>query len=81
VTDEPAAAPARVAPPLRLVGIAEDEGADGAVRTAIISAGGQLIFAKLGERVMERYEIARISGEAAELHDLEDNSTLTLVLK
>ena len=85
VTDEPApplAAP--LAPPaasLRLVGIAEDAGPDGPIRTAIISGFGRLFFAKTGERVAERYEVARISGEAAELIDLNDHSALTLALK
>jgi hypothetical protein len=76
--------PPPVAPPLslRLVGIAEDTGPDGTLRTAILSSSaGQLIFAKPGERVIDRYEVARISGEAAELTDLQDHSTLTLVLK
>jgi hypothetical protein len=68
-------------PPLTLVGIAEEAGPDGAVRTAIISARGQLIFAKRGEPVTDRYRIANVSGEAAELIDLTDHSTLTIVLK
>jgi hypothetical protein len=68
-------------PPLRLVGMAEDAGADGPVRTAIISGFGQLFTVKEGERVTARYQVARISGEAAELRDLGDNSTITLVLK
>jgi hypothetical protein len=80
VTETPS--PVVSSPSLRLVGIAEDTGPDGTLRTAIISsAAGQLIFAKLGERVTDRYEIAKISGEAAELTDLQDQSTLTLVLK
>jgi hypothetical protein len=79
VTQMPA--PVIVPPPLKLVGIAEDTGPDGAVRTAIISLFGQLFFAKPGERVADRYQVAKISGEAAELIDLNDNSTLTIVLK
>ena len=74
-------APPIVPPPLKLVGIAEDTGPDGAVRTAIISSSGQLFLVKPGERVTDRYQVARISGEAAELIDLNDNSTLTIVLK
>lgn len=82
VTEEHVPPPAASAPPsLRLVGIAEDAGADGPVRTAIISGFGQLYFAKPGERVTDRFEVARISGEAAELKDLIDGSSLTLVLK
>ena len=81
VTDEPVPPPAPAPPTLRLVGIAEDAGPDGPVRTAIISGFGRLFFAKPGERVTDRYEVARISGEAAELKDLGDNSSITLVLK
>ena len=85
VTDEPAPPPAARPVPLaasfRLVGIAEDAGPDGPIRTAIISGSGQLFFAKAGDRVAERYEVARISGDAAELVDLNDHSALTLALK
>ena len=68
-------------PPLRLVGMAEDAGPEGPVRTAIISGFGQLFIVKEGERVTARYQVAKISGEAAEIRDLADNSTITLVLK
>jgi len=68
-------------PPLKLVGMAEDPGPDGPVRTAIISGFGQLFIVTEGERVTARYQVARISGEAAEIRDLGDNSTITLVLK
>jgi len=74
-------APVIAMPPLKLVGIAEDIGPDGAVRTAIISSLGQLFFAKPGEQVTERYLVVKISSEAAELADLHDHSTFTLALK
>ena len=73
--------PAPPAPLLKLVGMAEDPGPDGPVRTAIISGFGQLFLVKEGERVTSRYQVAKISGEAAEIRDLGDNSTVTLVLK
>jgi hypothetical protein len=78
--ETPRPAPA-APPPLKLVGMAEDTGADGPVRTAIISGFGQLFIVKEGERVTARYQVAKISGEAAEIRDLGDNSTITLVLK
>ena len=68
-------------PSLRLVGIAEDEGTDGVVRTAIISSMGLLFFAKVGEEVTRRYRVENISGDAAVLTDVGDSSSLTLVLK
>ena len=61
--------------------MAEDAGPDGPVRTAIISGFGQLFIVKEGERVTARYQVAKISGEAAEIMDLGDSSTITLVLK
>jgi hypothetical protein len=61
--------------------MAEDPGPEGPVRTAIISGYGQLFLVKEGERITSRYQVAKISGEAAEIRDLDDNSTLTLVLK
>lgn len=79
----PIAAPMVMRPSLKLVGIAEDAGPDGAaLRTAIISSpSGQLYFAKPGDRMIDRFQIVRISGEAAEITDLDDNSTFTLVLR
>jgi hypothetical protein len=73
--------PAPEVPPLKLVGLAEDPGPQGPVRTAIISAFGQVFLVKEGERVTSRYQVAKISGEAAEIRDLGDDSTITLVLK
>ena len=73
--------------PLRLSGIAEDTvpagagGAGGVVRTAIISAGGQLFLAKEGENVTARYRVARISSEVVELTDLDAGAVLRLALK
>jgi len=81
VTEETAASRTPVPPSFRLVGIAEDEGKEGLVRTAIISSMGQLFFAKVGDEVTSRYRIARISSDAAELTDVGDNSAITLVLK
>jgi hypothetical protein len=73
--------PAREVPPLKLVGLAEDPGPQGPVRTAIISGFGQLFLVREGEPVTSRYQVVKISGDAAEIRDLGDNSTLTLALK
>ena len=80
VTEEtPSSRPS--APSLRLVGIAEDEGTDGLVRTAIIASMSQLFFAKIGDEVTSQYRVEKISGDAAILTDVGDHSSLTLVLK
>jgi hypothetical protein len=68
-------------PPLTLVGIAEDSGPEGAVRTAIISGLGQLFFAKIGERVNERFQVTKISADAAELIEVDSNVSFTLALR
>jgi hypothetical protein len=78
---ESAAASTPSAPTLKLDGIAEDAGADGPVRTAIISAQGQLFLAKAGDAVTSRYTVARIGADVVELTDAIDGSTRRLALK
>jgi hypothetical protein len=83
------AAPALVAapplppplPPLKLVGIAEDPGANGPTRTAIVVGGGQLFTVKEGENVTARYRVERISADVVELLDLNDKSLRRLALR
>src|SRR6185436_5791641 len=43
--------------PLKLAGIAEDEGPEGPLRTAIISGEGQLYLVKEGDEVTPRYRV------------------------
>ncbi len=66
---------------VKLVGIAEDVGPDGPVRTAMLSFRGDLIFAKEGEPVGTQYRVARISADVVELTDSTAGSTLRLALK
>jgi hypothetical protein len=68
-------------PPLKLSGIAEDAGADGPIRIAFISGGGQLFMVKEGETVTDRYRVARISADVVELTDVVDNSIRRLALR
>ena len=68
-------------PPLKLVGIAEDPGADGPARTAIVVGVGQLYTVKEGENVTARYRVTRISADVVELLDLNDNSLRRLALR
>jgi uncharacterized small protein (DUF1192 family) len=70
--------PAR--PALKLSGLAEDATPDGIVRTAIISAPGQLFLAREGQTVAERYRVVRISADVVELSDLDDDSIVRLAL-
>ena len=68
-------------PPLKLDGIAEDAGADGVVRTAIIAGEGQLFLVKEGDAVGSRYRVTKIAATVVELVDSVDGSTRRLPLK
>jgi hypothetical protein len=68
-------------PSLKLVGIAEDDGVDGPVRTAIISDAGALVFVKEGEMVSLRYRASRISSDVVELTDTIGGAVVRLALK
>jgi hypothetical protein len=57
-------------PALKLIGVAEDAGATGLIRTAIIAGPGQVYVVKEGDRVTSRYLVARISADVVELQDL-----------
>jgi hypothetical protein len=58
-------------PAIELIGIAENEVADGVTRTAIISAlGGELFLVKEGETLAARYRVSTVSRDAVELKDL-----------
>jgi hypothetical protein len=66
---------------LTLLGIAEDAGPDGPVRTAIISSRGGLFHVSAGEQVGERYRVAAVSAADATLVDLADGATFQLTLR
>ena len=68
-------------PPFKLIGIAEDAGADGPIRTAIVSGPGQLFMVKEGQNVTLRYSVTKIAADVVELRDPGDHSTLRLALK
>ena len=68
-------------PPLKLAGVAEDQGPDGPVRTAIISAEGQLFLVKAGDALTSRYRVARVGADVVELVDTIDNSVRRVPLK
>ena len=83
---EAVAAPTPPAPPTsslpwQLVGIAEDDGPSGPVRTAIISGAGQLFLVKEGEAVTPQYRVSRIAADLVELVEASSGSSVRLVLK
>ena len=67
-------------PAFRLVGIAEDAGADGPVRTAIVSNGGALVFVKEGE-ALSHFRVTRIAADVVEFTNTDDNTLLRLALR
>jgi len=76
-----AAAPPTPRPPMDLAGIAEETGNGHPDRTAVISAAGQVIFAKEGDRVLSRFLVVRIAADAVHLRDDEGGGEFSLVLK
>ena len=68
-------------PPMELAGIAEETGNGHPNRTAVISSGGQVIFAKEGDRVLSRFLVVRIAADAVHLKDDEGGGEFSLVLK
>jgi hypothetical protein len=77
----PPSAAAPPPPPVSLVGIAQDNGADGPTRTAIISAFGELMFLKEGQNIAYTYRVDRIGADGVDLFVLKDGSTLHIPLK
>ena len=68
---------------LRMVlsGIAETNGPEGMIRTAIISTPSDVFLVRAGEPVGDQYRVTSVSSEAVELLRVDDGSTVTLVLK
>ncbi len=66
---------------IQLVGIAEDAGADGPVRTAILSGSGELFVVKEGDAVTARYRVEAITSDGADLRGIDDGRVLHLDLK
>ncbi len=75
------AAPRTPRPSMELAGIAEETGNGHPNRTAVISAAGQVIFAKEGDRVLSRFLVVRIAADAVHLKDDEGGGEFSLVLK
>ena len=77
--EEPAPAPAR--PSLQLIGVAEDESAEGTVRTAIVSGLGDLFLVKAGDTLGNQYRVDHVSTDAVQLTDTSTSVTTTLALR
>ena len=66
---------------LRLIGVAEDAGPEGPIRTAIISGQGQLYLAKEGETVASIYRVGTMSSDSVELIDGTGGPGVRLLLQ
>jgi hypothetical protein len=76
-----ASAPVPARPDLTLSGIAEEAGRDRPVRTAVLSAQGQLVLAREGDRVLARFLVLRIAADAVQVQDGDGGGVFTLTLK
>jgi hypothetical protein len=69
-------------PELALAGIAEQQVADGIVRTAVIVGGGDEIYmVTAGQTLIGRYTVTAVGPEAVELKDTTTGSTRRLALR
>jgi hypothetical protein len=73
--------PAEPPPELVLSGIAEETSGGAPVRTAIIVAGGQLVFVREGDRVLARFVVLRIAADAVQVRDDARGEVFTLALR
>jgi hypothetical protein len=72
---------AEAAPPLKLIGIAEDAGPDGPVRTAVVSGLGDVFLVKPGDMIAGRYRVQAVSHEAVQLIESATDVETTLALR
>jgi hypothetical protein len=65
-----------------LIGIAEDQGPKGFVRTAIITDDADAVFVlTVGETLLDRYKVEAIGADVVELKDLGSDATRRLALR
>ena len=85
VRAEPAFPPEPIAPPepaLSLIGVAEDPGPKGVVRTAIITDQADSVFVlAVGDALLDRYKVEAIGPDAVELRDVGTNAIRRLALR
>ena len=67
-------------PVVSLVGIGAERTSDGRRRTAILSADGRVVLARIGDEVLGRFQIRAVTDDAVELFDLRDETVLRLTL-
>jgi hypothetical protein len=82
---DPAVVPEPLRPPepaLSLIGIAEDQGPKGLVRTAIITGDADTVFVlAVGDTLLDRYTVEAIGADAVELKEIATNGVRRLALR
>ncbi len=69
------------APPVvSLAGIGAERTSYGRRRTAILSAEGRVVLARIGDEVLDRFQVRAITDDAVELLDLREKRPLRLQL-
>lgn len=69
-------------PALSLIGIAEDQGEKGVVRTAVFTDAADAVFVvTVGETLLDRYKVEAIGADAVELRDIGTNAIRRLALR
>jgi hypothetical protein len=69
-------------PMVSLIGITEDQGPKGLVRTAIITGDGDSVYVlAVGEMLLDRYTVETIGADAVELKDVTTNGIRRLALR
>ena len=66
---------------MTLAGIAESAGAEGPVRTAIVSMPHELFMVKVGDRFAIRYRVDRIGVDAVQIQDGLTGQPITIGLR
>ena len=74
------AGPAAGLPAVSLAGIGVERMSYGRRRTAILSADGRVLLARIGDEVMGRFQVRAVTDDAVELFDLRDGTVLRLTL-
>lgn len=72
--------PATHVPPLAFIGLVDDIGQEGRVRTAILSGAGGLHFVEVGA-VVAGYRVTAIRDDAVELTGPDDGTPVVLTFK
>ena len=69
-------------PALTLIGITEDQGPKGLVRTAVLTDDADAVFVlTVGEMILDRYKVEAIGADAVELKDVGTNAIRRLALR